>query len=274
MRFASVLHDGEPRVVAYVDGVPRIVEGSRELGRETDAEWLASAPGRLGPEVEEASLVRRPTVPVPARIVCLGLNYRAHVEETGRELPEYPVLFVKWASSLVAAGEEVALPPESHQVDYEGELAVVIGRRGRRIPRERALDHVAGLTVANDVTMRDYQYETHQWLQGKAWERSTPLGPDLVTLEETGDPGSLRIALSLNGEEMQSSTTERLIFDIPTIVEIVSEFTTLEVGDVLLTGTPGGVGYRREPKVLLAPGDETTVTIENVGSLTNTFAAE
>lgn len=271
MRFASVLHEGVSVVVAYRDGVPHLVPGVRELGLETDCDWLASAGHRLGPEVAAEELELRPVVPAPRRIVCLGLNYRSHVDETKRELPEYPVLFAKWASTLAAAGEEIALPPESSAVDYEAELAIVIGRAGRRISREDALDHVGGLTIANDVTMRDYQYKTHQWLQGKVWDRSTPLGPQLVTLDEAGDPQDLELTLTLNGEQMQSSSTARMIFDVSTIIATISELTTLDPGDVILSGTPGGVGYRREPKVLLGPGDETVVEIAGIGRLVNRF---
>jgi acylpyruvate hydrolase len=159
-------------------------------------------------------------------------------------------------------------------VDYEAELAVVVGRGGRRIAADDALSHVAGLTVANDITMRDYQRRSHQWLQGKAWDGSTPLGPYLVTLDEVDHVSRIDVRLQLNGEEMQSSNTERLIFDIPTIIAQVSQFTALSPGDVILTGTPGGVGDRRDPPVYLAPGDVVRVEIPGVGVLENTLVAE
>jgi acylpyruvate hydrolase len=149
----------------------------------------------------------------------------------------------------------------------------VIGKGGRRIPRDRAFEHVLGYTIANDVTMRDFQYKTHQWMQGKAWDASTPLGPVLVTADEL-DPGTLDISLRLNGQEMQSSNTERLIFDVPRLIEVTSQFTRLEPGDVILTGTPGGVGYRRDPQVFLAGGDVVEVTIGGIGTLRNTVLAE
>jgi acylpyruvate hydrolase len=142
----------------------------------------------------------------------------------------------------------VTLPPEESAADYEAGLAVVIGEPGRRIPPDRALEHVAGFTIANDISMRDYQHRTHQWLQGKAWDASTPVGPALVTLDELDDPLDLGISLFLNGEEMQHSTTALLIFDIPTLIAAISEFTELEPGDLILTGTPGGVGARRDPR--------------------------
>jgi acylpyruvate hydrolase len=165
------------------------------------------------------------------------------------------------------------LPPESVQVDYEAELAVVIGRRGRRIPVDQADAHVLGYTVCNDVTMRDYQYKTHQWLQGKAWDNSTPLGPYLV-LPSEADLTAAGIRTLLNDEVLQSSDTSKLIFDIPTLISTISEFTTLEPGDVILTGTPGGVGYRRDPQVFLRDGDVVTVEVDGVGTLANRVRAE
>ena len=212
-------------------------------------------------------------VPHPTKVFCVGLNYRAHIEESHRELPTYPVLFPKYASSLVGPDEDIELPAESHQVDYEGELAVVIGRAGRRIPRAAALSHIAGYTVANDVTMRDFQYKTHQWLQGKAWDRSTPLGPFLVTPDEV-DVSSARITTTLNGEVVQDSDLSMLIFDVATLVSTISEFTELLPGDVILTGTPSGVGYRRTPQLFLSPGDTVTVEIAGVGRLSSRVAAE
>ena len=165
-----------------------------------------------------AEVTLRPVVPQPSKIVCVGLNYLNHVGETGREIPEYPVLFTKFAETLTGPRDPIVLPPESSQVDYEGELAVVIGRPGRRITADAALAHVAGYTIANDVTMRDFQYKTHQWLQGKAWEASTPLGPWLVTPDEVGDPSTLEIALTLNGTVMQQASTAQLMFDIPALI--------------------------------------------------------
>lgn len=263
-RFAAVVEGGEVRPLA----------GIVELGADTDADLLANPPVEDGTAyaLEEVELL--PAVPAPGKIICLGLNYHAHVEETNRDLPTYPVLFTKFAESLIGPYDPIAKPPEAGQVDYEAELAVVIGRAARRVAPERAIEHVAGYAVANDVTMRDYQYRTHQWLQGKAWERSTPLGPFLVTPHEVGDPGKLGITLDLNGERMQDSSTERLIFDVPTIVSTLSEFVTLRPGDVILTGTPGGVGYRRDPQVFLKPGDRVRVEISGVGMIENEVTAE
>jgi acylpyruvate hydrolase len=269
-RFASCAH-GERRFAALVEGdVVRPLSGVAELGADTPSEVLADPPVS-DEQVLLADVTLRPVIPRPGKIVCVGLNYRAHVDEGVFEVPDYPVLFTKFAETLVGAGEPVVLPPEPEAVDYEAELAFVIGRRVRRAG---ALDAVAGYTLANDVSMRDYQYKTHQWLQGKAWADSTPLGPYLVTPDEVGDPHSLDISLDLNGERMQDANTSLLIFDIPTLIAAISEFVPLLPGDVVLTGTPSGVGYRRDPKVLLRDGDRMVVEIERVGRLENPVSAE
>ncbi len=216
----------------------------------------------------------RPLVPRPSKVICVGLNYKAHVEETHRDDPDYPVLFTKFATSLTGAYDAIACPPESEAIDYEGELAVVIGAPAAGSPRPGALDAVAGYTVANDVTMRDYQYRTHQWLQGKAWDASTPLGPALVTPDEAPDPSALSLRTVVNGEVVQESTTDLMIFPVPTLISVISEFTTLQPGDVILTGTPAGVGFRREPQLLMGDGDVAVVEIEGIGRTENRFAAE
>lgn len=272
-RFASCVL-GERRFAALVDGdVVRPLRGLGELGAGTPAELLADPP--LADErFALADVSLRPVIPRPGKIICVGLNYKAHVDEGVFEVPEYPVLFPKFADALVAAGEPVLVPPESEAVDYEAELAFVVGRSVRRVSGDEAVGAVAGYTLANDVTMRDYQYKTHQWMQGKSWAASTPLGPYLVTPDEVGDPHALDISLTLNGETLQSSNTSRFIFDIPTLIATISEFTPLHPGDVVLTGTPSGVGFRREPKVLLRDGDTMVVEIENVGRLENVVARE
>jgi acylpyruvate hydrolase len=211
-------------------------------------------------------------VPNPGKVICVGLNYAAHIEETKREHSDYPVLFTKFATTLTGPDDPIPLPPESEAIDYEGELVVVIGERARRVPYERALDHVAGYAVANDVSMRDYQYKTHQWLQGKAWDASTPVGPDLVTRDEIHGPVTLRTFV--NGEKTQEASTKLLIFDVATLVSTISEFATLEPGDLILTGTPGGVGFRREPQLLLKDGDVVVVEITGVGRIENRCVAD
>jgi acylpyruvate hydrolase len=272
MRFASVLHEGTPMAVA-IDGDRAIpLTGISELGIETPLSLLRDPPLDHDAALRADSLRRRPVVPQPTKVLCVGHNYAAHIEETQQERPDYPVFFSKFASTLTGPFDDIPLPPESQAVDFEGELTVVIGERGRRIPRESALQHVAGYTVANDISMRDYQYRTHQFLQGKAWDASTPVGPDLVTLEEITEP--LTVQTFVNGEKTQDASTELLIFDVATLVSTVSEFTALEPGDLILTGTPGGVGYRREPKLLLNPGDVVVVEIGQVGRIENRCVKE
>ena len=274
MRFASVLRDGEPTAVAIEGEIATPLTDIAELGRQTPLDLLRDPPLDRDAAFPLSAATLRPVVPHPAKIICVGLNYHAHIEETHREVPEYPVLFTKFASSLTGPSDPIPCPPESEAIDYEGELAVVIGRRSRRVERAHALDAVAGYTVANDVTMRDYQYRTHQWLQGKAWDASTPLGPVLVTTDEIPDPGRLTLRTRVNGELVQEASTELLIFDIATLVSVISEFTTLDPGDVILTGTPAGVGFRREPPLLMSDGDVVTVEIEGVGRIENRFVAE
>jgi len=272
-RFASCSL-GERRFAALVEGEEVLpLDGLSELGAGTPSELLADPP-LTGEKVPLAEVSLRPVVPRPGKVICVGLNYKAHVDEGVYDVPDYPALFPKFADTLVAAGDDIVLPPESEAVDYEAELAFVVGSPVRRARGEQALAAVGGYTIANDVSMRDYQYKSHQWLAGKAWARSTPLGPYLVTPDEVGDPHELDITLDLNGERMQEANTRLFIFDIPTIVETISEFTPLAVGDVVLTGTPAGVGYRRDPKVLLHDGDRIVVEISGVGRLENTVAAE
>ena len=272
-RFASCSL-GERRFAALVEGdTLRPLEGVTELGRKTPSVVLADPP--LSDErVPLADVTLLPVVPHPGKVVCVGLNYRAHVEEGVYDVPEYPALFSKFAETLVGAGAPVLLPPESAAVDYEAELAFVVGRPVRRVSGDDALAAVAGYTIANDVSMRDYQYKTHQWLPGKNWAGSTPLGPYLVTPDEVGEPHALDISLELNGERMQASNTSRFIFDIPTLIATISEFIPLAPGDVVLTGTPSGVGYRRDPQVLLRDGDRVVIEIERVGRLESPVAAE
>jgi acylpyruvate hydrolase len=275
MRYVSVERDGVRCAALVRDDRAIPLAGVTELGRDTPIDLLRAPELREQDAFPLAEARLLPVVPNPQKIICVGLNYRSHIEETHRDLPTYPVLFTKFPPSLIGADDEIAVPAESGQVDYEAELTIVIGAPARRVPAERARAVVAGYTIANDVTMRDYQYKTHQWLQGKAWDASTPLGPYLVTEDEIGDRvGSLDISLSHNGTVLQSSNTDRLIFDVDTLVSTISEFTTLLPGDLILTGTPGGVGFRRDPQVFLTPGDTVSVTIDGLGTLTNRVSPE
>lgn len=274
MRFASILHDDVPHAVAVEGDTVIPLDGLAELGAETPIDVLRAAPLRRDAALPREAVRLRAVVPRPGKVICVGLNYHAHVEESRRDVPDYPVLFTKWASSLTGPHDPIVAPPESTQVDYEGELAVIIGRTVRRVAREEAMDAVAGYAVANDVSMRDYQHKTHQWLQGKAWDASTPLGPELVTPDEVGDPSALQLRTTVNGETVQQAGTDLLIFDISTLISVVSEFATLEPGDVLLTGTPGGVGIRREPPLLLGDGDVVAVEVDGVGRIENRVIEE
>ena len=272
MRFASVVCDDTPMAVAIEGDRAIPLHGIAELGHQTPLSLLRNPPLDRGGALPLENLRRRPVVPHPGKVICVGLNYAAHIEETRRERSEYPVLFTKFAATLTGPFDPIPLPSESAAIDYEGEITVVIGERARRVSPQRALEHVAGYTIANDVSMRDYQYKTHQWLQGKAWDASTPVGPDLVTLDEVTGPLTLRTFV--NDEETQNASTDLLIFDVPTLVSTVSEFATLEPGDLILTGTPGGVGYRREPQLLLGDGDVVVVEVDGVGRLENCCVAD
>jgi acylpyruvate hydrolase len=273
MRLVSYLKDGAAGV-GVLEGdlvIPR--EGIEWIGDGVGTAEILAAPRSEDRACTLADVHLLPVSPRPKKIFCVGLNYLAHVEETRRDLPTYPVLFTKFASNLIGAHDPIRLPAESMQVDYEGELAVIIGLAGRRIPEEDAIGHVLGYTIANDVTMRNYQYRTHQWVQGKAWDSSTPLGPSLVTADSV-DLTRAGIRTVVNGETVQDSDLSRLIFAVPQLISVVSEFTALEPGDVILTGTPGGVGFRRDPQLFLRPGDVVTVEIDGVGTLTSDVVAE
>ena len=211
-----------------------------------------------------------PVVPVPGKVVCLGLNYADHAREGGFAVPDYPALFVRVTSSLVGAGEPIIRPRQSESLDYEAELAVVIGRRGKRVPGAEALDYIAGYTAFNDASVRDYQRRTAQWTPGKNFDATGALGPVLVTPDEL-PPGArgLKIACRLNGRVMQSSSTDHMIFDVPRTIEILSEIMTLEPGDVIAMGTPPGVGHARKPPVWMRDGDICVIEIEGIGVLRN-----
>jgi 2-keto-4-pentenoate hydratase/2-oxohepta-3-ene-1,7-dioic acid hydratase in catechol pathway len=209
----------------------------------------------------------------PGKIVCVGLNYRDHAEEQGIDLPSEPLLFAKWPNALVGPGEPIVIPPLVTQCDYEAELGVVIGVRVSRVSKESALEAVRGYICANDVSARDLQFKDGQWTRGKSADTFCPVGPRLVPAAEVADPHDLRIRAVVSGEVLQDSTTANLIFGIDEIISHVSQTMTLEPGDLILTGTPAGVGFFREPRRLLEPGDEVTIEIEGLGELTNPVVA-
>jgi acylpyruvate hydrolase len=218
-----------------------------------------------GPLVEDARLL--PPITDPGKIVLLGLNYRSHAEEAGLEAPETPTFFAKFANALAAPGAEVALPPYSQKVDYEAEVAFVIGRRAKDVAASDALDHIAGYTLLNDLSARDFQFKTPQWMPGKVFDGSAPCGPALVTPDEAGPPDSIEIELKLNGEVMQSASTADLIHSVPKLLSHLSTLMTLVPGDIVSTGTPSGVGSVREPRVWLAPGDQIEINSPTLGTL-------
>lgn len=229
--------------------------------------------------VDRGWLVKRSdaywTAPVqrPGKLICIGLNYRDHAAESKMAIPERPVVFSKFSSSVIAPGEAVVLPRESTQVDYEAELAVVIGRRAKKVKAANALDYVLGYTCFNDVSARDFQFADGQWQRGKSCDTFAPMGPAIVTTDAVPDPGKLSIKLILNGQTMQDSNTNQLIFSVPELIEFLSQTITLEPGDVIATGTPAGVGFARKPPVFLQPGDKMEVVIERVGRLNNPVTA-
>ncbi len=272
MKLATVI-TATGTALARIDGDrATVIDGYEDVGQVLVAGALEVVSDASGREVATDSLTYAALVPSPSKVVCVGLNYRAHILEMKRDLPDHPVLFAKFADTLAAAGETLALPPESDSIDWEGELVVVIGRTVRRADEDEARAAIAGYTIANDVSMRDWQFRTREWLQGKLWDRSTPIGPVLATPDEIPDDAYL--TTSLDGEVVQRGDIHDLVHDPVHLVRYVSTITTLRPGDLILTGTPGGVGHARDPQRYLTPGSTVTVTIDGIGSLTNTFQAE
>jgi len=210
----------------------------------------------------------------PPKIICVGLNYRDHALECNEQIPKLPTLFSKYTTSIIGPGEAIVLPKDSKEPDYEAELAVVIGKGGRYISKDRWRDHVFGYTNLNDVSARDYQAATSQWMVGKTFDTFAPIGPAIVTADEIADPQSLDIQMIINGETLQSSNTSQMVFGIPELIEYISSIFTLEPGDVISTGTPGGVGEAKKPPRWLRPGDHVVVRISGIPELHNEVRAE
>ena len=234
--------------------------------------WRDLAAGATGPRHRLGDLDLAPLVPAPDKIICVGLNYRAHILEMGRDLPEYPTLFAKFPATLTGPYDDIPAPPEDDALDWEAELTVVVGATCRRISESEAADAIAGYTVANDVSMRTWQFRTKEWLQGKMWEASTPVGPALVTSDEW-KPGPT-VSTLVNDEQMQSAPTGDLLFGPEALVSYISTMITLQPGDLILTGTPGGVGRARTPARYLGDGDIVTTGIEGLGTLRNRVVAD
>ncbi len=239
------------------------LDAARQAAATPDPRWLLPL---------EADRLLAP-IRDPQKIVCVGQNYRDHCEEQGQPLPDRAILFAKFASAIQDPGKPIELPPLSSQVDYEAELAFVIGRRARRVSEEEASRYVAGYMCLNDVSARDIQFADKQWVRGKTFDTFAPIGPWIVTADEIADPHTLPIQLTLNGTVMQRSNTCNLIFGVYYLVSYISQVATLEPGDIVTTGTPGGVGVFRNPQVFLKPGDEVCVEIEGIGRLVNPVVA-
>ena len=270
MRLASIAYAGG-EAAARLTEAGLLLLPYRDLGELLAHEdWRELAAAEGGDVVAVADATFLPVVPRPDKIICLGRNYAEHVAETGSDLPQHPMLFTKFRASLTGAYDEVAMPGASDRLDWEAELVVVIGTGGRDIAKADALSHVAGYAVSQDLSVRDWQRHTPQWLPGKAWEGLTPVGPYLVTDDEL-PPGAvgLEIGCKVDGVVMQKSTTDKMIYDIPTVIEYVSTFISLEPGDVILTGTPDGVGNARDPKIFLEPGQVLETWVERVGEMRN-----
>jgi len=227
-------------------------------------------PAGEGRALDEVELL--PPIPDPDKIVCLGLNYRAHAAEAGLEPPDSPTIFAKYRNALAAPGATVRLPDTSDKVDYEAEVAFVIGRRAKDVAEQDALGHVAGYMLLNDLSARDLQFATPQWMPGKVFDGSAPCGPALVTPDEAGAHDAIEFSLTLNGEQMQAASTDDLVFSVPAIVSRLSALMTLEPGDVISTGTPSGVGSMREPRVWLQPGDAIVIESPTLGRLETTIS--
>ncbi|MGW7540450.1 fumarylacetoacetate hydrolase family protein [Streptomyces sp. NPDC054770] len=279
MKLATLRTDGTTRAVR-LDGDVLIDLGDSDLGTFlARPDWherahSATAAGTTTYPVAGADFA--PVVPRPSKVVCVGLNYRNHIKEMGRDLPEHPTLFAKFGDSLIGAGDDIARPEETTQFDWEVELAVVIGKPVRRATPDEAVEAIAGFTTFNDITCRDWQFRTREWLQGKMWDSSTPVGPYLVTPDEL--PGGVRptldIRLEVDGEVMQSDSTGDLLFAPVALVEYVSTIVRLNPGDIIATGTPGGVGHARKPPRFLLGGETVVAEVAGIGRLHNRVVQE
>lgn len=276
MRLATVRSPGGTRAVRIDDDGAVEIEGMVDVGALlADPDWPARAAAADGSTHDLTALDYAPVVPRPDKVICVGLNYRSHIMEMGRELPEFPTLFTKFSSTLIGARDPIKLPSVSEQVDWEAELAVVIGWPVRGATVETADASIAGYAILNDVTLRDWQRHTTQWTAGKAFEATTPFGPWLVTPDDPAIAGRDGLALrcAVDDDEVQSASTDDLVFDAAALIAYVSTIATLLPGDVIATGTPGGVGHARRPPQYLRPGSRVVTTIEGLGGCANVCIA-
>lgn len=275
LRF-GVMEDHEVRDLTALLPEPDPSRADLGFGRRFDLDDVVLDRARRGledrPTVPTGRVTLLAPVPRPGKVICIGLNYADHAAESGMEPPESPLVFSKFASNVIGPDHAVPLPLGESDSDYEAELAVVIGRRAWRVDESSAMDHVLGYCCANDLSARAFQFADGQWQRGKSCEGFCPLGPFIATTDEIPDPHDLGIRLRLNGETVQDSSTNQLIFRIPALIAHLSSFTTLEPGDLILTGTPPGVGFARKPPIRLAAGDEMEVEIDGLGVLRNRMA--
>ena len=269
MRLISHTTPEGPRAGVLVDGRVHALDDSVLTLLERGLPGRLEAAGE-GVPLEQVELLA--PIEGPAKIICIGLNYRAHAEEAGKEAPQTPTFFAKFANALRAPGATVELPRFSEKVDYEAEVAFVIGDRCKDVAADEAMDHIAGYTLLNDLSARDFQFKTPQWMPGKVFDGAAPCGPALVTPDEAGPHDAIEIELRLNGELMQSSSTADLVHSIPELVAYLSMLMTLEPGDLVATGTPEGVGSMRDPRVWLKPGDHVAISSPQLGVLETTLA--
>jgi acylpyruvate hydrolase len=261
-----------PRVAFTIEEALQAKDGLAVLEQQLGGLERASS-GIQGFLFQAADVNFRSPITHPYKLIGIGLNYKDHVEEIKAQTPKQPLLFGMYGSAIIGPGQAIVLPPMSQQVDYEAELGVVIGRRARQVGVQSALDYVAGYTIINDVSARDLQFADGQWVRAKSFDTFAPMGPYLVTTASLAGGDGLDIELRLNGKTMQKSNTRNLIFKVPDLVSYISQIMTLEVGDVIATGTPGGVGFVRNPQVFMKPGDIVEIEIEGIGKLTNPVAA-
>ena len=274
MRLVTVRTGGggtrEGTSAGRVEGDSVVLLGARDLNELLEADDWRTLAGGSGETIALDMTALAPVVPRPPKIICLGLNYMRHIREMGHDVPDHPTIFAKYTSSLIGPRDEIQMPLVSERMDWEVELAVVIGTAGRNIPIASALDHVAGYTIMNDISARDWQRRTTQFLQGKTFEHSTPVGPWLVTADELPAGGrGLAVRCEVDGVEMQSDTTAELIFPVAETIAYLSQIFTLVPGDLIATGTPDGVGAGRTPPVFLRPGQTVRTAIEGIGELVN-----
>jgi 2-keto-4-pentenoate hydratase/2-oxohepta-3-ene-1,7-dioic acid hydratase in catechol pathway len=283
MRLVTFEAHGHPRSALLREGRVYDIWGDASRGaRTTDRTMEAILEGGLLDEIEPLEgddgvpvegLQLLPPLTRPGKIICIGLNYRAHAEEQGKEPPETPTFFAKFRNALAAPGATVPLPPWSSRVDYEAEVAFVVKDRCKDVAEGEAMEHVAGYTLLNDLSARDYQFKTPQWMPGKTFDGAAPCGPALVTPDEAGPHDGIEIELTLNGELMQSGSTADLVHSVPALVAYLSQLMTLEPGDIVSTGTPAGVGSLRDPRVWLKAGDEVVISSPQLGVLETRLGA-